>query len=106
MKYTREQIKECVAFNYAHGFDESSDIIRQLLEENDALKADKERIDYLEDTAKESRTGVSIDYAKYSEEGMILENGYRVMRYRTLFNRMKTLRQAIDAARKEQSNGN
>lgn len=75
--------------------------IEWLREEVNGLRKDAERLDFLETTAKESRTGVSVDYAKYAEGGMVLERGYRVMRHHKLCDRLPTIRQAIDAARQK-----
>lgn len=64
--------------------------------QQDAL--DAARLDALEEIARKSSTGVSIDYVYFVEEGYVVENGYRVMRRGVLYERKKTIRSAIDAA--------
>lgn len=68
-----------------------------------AAQLDAARLDLLEEKAK-SHTGVSIDYAKYVEDGRVLEKGFRVMWFHNLGERKPTIREAIDSAMKgEQS---
>lgn len=66
--------------------------------ERDELKADATRLDYIEQLAESSRSGVTIDYAKYVEDGRVLERGYRISWFHHLGDREKTLRKAIDTA--------
>jgi len=68
--------------------------------EAQALSKDAERLDWIENQAKESRSGISIDWrSAYSEESRILEpKGWRVMRHRFLGDRKPSIREAIDAA--------
>ena len=75
-----------------------SDRIEQLEAERDELKADATRLNYIEQLAERSRSGVTIDYAKYVEDGRVLERGYRISWFHHLGDREKTLRKAIDTA--------
>ena len=75
-----------------------NDVVTLTGEEYDALIADKERIDWLESEAAVSRTGVTVDYRKHVEDGCVLENGYRLMRYHKIFEARSSLRLAIDVA--------
>lgn len=56
---------------------------------------DTQRLDFLEQQARVSRTGISIDYAQSAEEE---QGGYRFMRFHKLYNRKKNIREAIDDA--------
>ena len=67
------------------------------------LEKDAARLDWLEQEVKSSRTGVSINYSKLTEEGYVVEQGYRVIRFHNAGEFHKTSRSAIDAAMKEQS---
>lgn len=62
-------------------------------------REDAELLNWLEDQAKASRTGVSIDYVYDSQNGYVNERGYRFMRFRFIGPIRKTVREAIDAAR-------
>jgi hypothetical protein len=64
----------------------------------DELEKDAERLDFIEEKAKGSRTGVSFDWCKHVEDGYVTDHGYRMMRVHELGNRFKTLRESIDAA--------
>ena len=68
------------------------------VEEIDRLNKDAARLDWMEGEAATSRTGVSIDYRKYVEDGCVLEKGYRLMRHHKIFEARPSLREAIDAA--------
>ncbi len=59
---------------------------------------DAARLDWLQEQASDSRTGISFDYTKYVEDGLVLEKGYRFMRRHQIGERHSTLREAIDAA--------
>ncbi len=74
------------------------DVVTLTGEKYDALMADKERIDWLEDEAVISRTGVTLDHMKHAEDGCVLEKGYRLMRYHKIFEARTDLRLAIDTA--------
>lgn len=75
-----------------------NDVVTLTGEEYDDLMADKARIDWIENEALNSRTGVTVDYRKHVEDGCVLENGYRLMRYHKIFEARRSLRLAIDAA--------
>lgn len=60
---------------------------------------DAERMDWLEQQVRQSHTGVSFDYGRSVDGGLVTEKGYRFMKYHLLCDRMPTLRAAIDAAR-------
>lgn len=72
---------------------------KELLAEVEGLRADKARLDWLEKQAKESSTGISFDWCRYSEEGQVLDHGFRFMRRYFLGDRKPDIRAAIDAAR-------
>lgn len=74
------------------------DVVTLTGEEYDALMADKERIDWLEDEAAISRSGVTLNHMKHAEDGCVLEKGYRLMRYHCIFEARADLRAAIDTA--------
>lgn len=59
---------------------------------------DAERLDWLEQESKASRTGVSIAYTDQTNDESLLKRGYRLMRYHQIFSAQSTLREAIDAA--------
>jgi hypothetical protein len=65
----------------------------------DAL--DAARLDWLEEQAKQSPTGISFDYVLHAEDGQVLEKGWRFMRRHFLGERKSNLRAAIDAAQAE-----
>lgn len=65
------------------------------------VEQDAARLDWLQEQACDSRTGISFDYEKYAEAGQVLEKGYRFMRRHYLGERQLTLRDAIDAAMKD-----
>jgi len=96
----RQQAEQLSAWLAANGPGGWIDDLRNKCEAleitNDALKADAERIDWLSEKAH-LRFGVSLDYAKYAENGLVLENGYRVTYFHNQGNRQPTLRAAIDA---------
>lgn len=77
---------------------------QQALNELEALQSqdreDAERLDWLEDRAQTSRTGVSIDYVYDPQDGYVNEKGYRFMRHRFIGPLGKTAREAIDHARR------
>lgn len=54
------------------------------------MPSDKERIEFLEKWAKDSRTGVSLEWSP--------EEGYRVMTFHKVDRGQLTARDAIDAA--------
>lgn len=62
----------------------------------DAL--DAARLDWLEEQAKQSPTGISFDYVRHAEDGQVLEKGWRFMRRHFLGECKSNLRAAIDAA--------
>lgn len=68
-------------------------------------RADAERLDWLEDQAQTSRTGVSIDYVYDAQDGYVNEKGYRFMRHRFIGPLGKTAREAIDHARRIEGDG-
>lgn len=61
---------------------------------------DGERLDWLEEQAQLSRSGISFDWRKnYSEDGEVMEGGgWRFMRHHFLGERKPSIRDAIDAA--------
>lgn len=59
---------------------------------------DAARLDFLEQMAKASRTGVSLDWVKYVEDWAVKENGYRVCWHHHLGARAVSVRAAIDEA--------
>ena len=61
-------------------------------------KNDSYRLDALEAVAKASRTGVSFDWCRYVEDGIVVEHGYRMMWKHAIGPREKSVRHAIDAA--------
>jgi len=74
-----------------------ADEVELLQRENAALRADKERLDRLEAETKSSQSGVSFDYARHVENGIVVEKGFRFMRHHYLGERKNDLRSAIDA---------
>ena len=65
----------------------------------ESLRADADRIDFLE-RESHGRSGCSMQYSKYVEDGQVIERGYRFMRFHDIGQPKKTLREAIDEARK------
>lgn len=63
-------------------------------------KKDSERLDWIQEQAKQSRSGVGFDWRPdYAEEGQVLEmKGWRFMRHHFLGVRKPSIREAIDAA--------
>ena len=59
---------------------------------------DSALLDWLEEQARNSQTGVSFDYCKYTEDGYVIEKGYRFMCRHFLGERKPTLREAVVAA--------
>lgn len=74
--------------------------ITALLDALEVALEDAERLDWLEEQAQTSRTGVSIDYIYDAEDGYVNEKGYRFMRHRFIGPIGKTVRKAIDQARR------
>lgn len=66
----------------------------------EVAQKDSERIDFILEKALESRTGVTIDYHKYVEDGTVIERGFRIAWFHNLNSRHGTLREAIDSAMK------
>ena len=62
---------------------------------------DAELLDWLEQEAKESRTGVSIVYRNQADDEGGIKRGYRLMRYHQIFSAHSNLRAAIEAAMSE-----
>lgn len=62
------------------------------------LEQDAARLDFIERMAKQSRTGVGIDWVRHVEDGFVTDHGYRVMWHHTLNDRKRDMRSAIDAA--------
>lgn len=62
------------------------------------LEKDAARLDFIERMAKQSRTGVGIDWVRHVEDGFVTDHGYRVMWHHTLNYRKRDMRSAIDAA--------
>ena len=59
---------------------------------------DSALLDWLDEQARNSQTGVSFDYCKYTEDGYVIEKGYRFMCRHFLGERKPTLREAVVAA--------
>lgn len=59
---------------------------------------DTEMLNWLEEQAKKSYTGISLDWCKYVEDGHVIEKGFRFMRHHFLGERKNDLRSAIEAA--------
>lgn len=67
------------------------------LQDTKAQDLDVARLNFLEQQARVSHTGISFDYA--APDGFSGESGgYRFMRYHKLHERKKTIREAIDEA--------
>jgi len=95
------RVKPCGA---AHDFAWEAWQARAALQSQD--REDSERLDWLEEQAQTSRTGVSIDYVYDAEDGYVNEKGYRFMRHRFIGPLGKTAREAIDHARRVEGEGN
>ena len=67
--------------------------------ECEALRGDAALLDWLQQEAKASPTGVGLDHVKYVEDSQVMEKGWRVMRRHFLGERKPSLREAIRAAR-------
>lgn len=65
-------------------------------------KEDSERLDWIQEQTKQSRSGVGFDWRPdYAEEGQVLEmKGWRFMRHCFLGARKPNIREAIDHARR------
>ena len=61
-------------------------------------KNDGYRLDAIEAVAKASGTGVSFDWCRHVEDGIVVEHGYRMMWKHAIGPREKSVRHAIDAA--------
>ena len=61
-------------------------------------KNDSYRLDAIEAVAKASGTGVSFDWCRHVEDGIVVEHGYRMMWKHAIGPREKSVRHAIDAA--------
>lgn len=70
---------------------------RDVLKEQLALQ--NSLIDWLQDEAKASRTGLTISYRARSEDDC--PRGYRLMRFHKIFDTYQTLRDAINNAMRE-----
>lgn len=68
-----------------------------LQSEIDHLRKDAARLDWMENQARLSPTGISFDYVKHVEDGRVLNRGYRFMRRHFISGDKDTLRRAIDA---------
>lgn len=95
MTYTREQI-EVAAQNAAECGPVQQAIIRQLLAENDALREDAERLDWME-----SKGRVSIERVREGRIDGPLRWDVEFGHYGREAKSKKGFRQAIDAARKK-----
>lgn len=77
------------------------DILRytnqRLTEQVAELRKDHERLNWLEEQAKKSRTGISFDYCLDVEDGHVIEKGFRFMRRHHLGERHNGIRESIDA---------
>ena len=62
-----------------------------------ALQDESARIDWLEEEAKSSRTGITASWMNRSDASP-LHPGYRLMRFHKVFDAKPTLREAIDSA--------
>lgn len=72
-----------------------------------ALRKDAERLDWTQEQAKQSRSGVGFDWRPaHIEEGQVLEmKGWRFMRHHFLGDRKPNIREAIDHARRNEGEG-
>lgn len=87
----------------AHFMFEAYQAGRAALQSQD--REDAERLDWLEEQAQTSRTGVSIDYVYDAEDGYVNEKGYRFMRHRFIGPLGRSAREAIDQARRAEGDG-
>ena len=60
---------------------------------------------WLEAQAKQSPSGVTLDWCRFAEDGRVVEHGYRVSRHHLLGDRCATLREAIESTRNKQCQG-
>src|SRR5690606_37234407 len=67
--------------------------------------SDGDLLDWLEERATISSSGICVDYCYNVGDGQVLEKGWRVMRRHYLGPRGSTLREAIDLARAERAPG-
>lgn len=69
--------------------------LESISKDRETNRQDTQRLDFLEQQTRISRTGISFDYAlsQGQEDG-----GYRFMRYHKLHSRKKNIREAIDEA--------
>jgi len=67
--------------------------------------SDDDLLDWLEEQATISSSGICVDYCYNLDDGQVLEKGWRVMRRHYLGPRGSTLREAIDLARAERAPG-
>ena len=74
-------------------------LVLALVQRIEALEADCARLDWIEAEAKVSNTGVSFDYVRHTEDGLVVEQGIRFMRFHFLGERQPTIRKAIDSVR-------
>lgn len=56
---------------------------------------------FLEEQAQASRTGVTIQHTRHSEDGHVVEKGFRVMRHHFVTDLLPTMGQALERAMKE-----
>lgn len=59
---------------------------------------DTEILDWIEEQARKSRTGISFDWCNFVEDGHVVEKGFRFMRQHYLGERGKTIREAVRMA--------
>lgn len=97
-----QAIQNDVAMAY-HRCSEYRKELEALRDECGKLRKDAERIEWLEDQTKKSRTGISFDYHRYVEDGYVVDHGYRFMRRHFVSGFKDSLRKAIDAAMQETS---
>lgn len=80
----------------------SGRIIGVLSEEAAPTHADTLRLNWLEERAKGSPTGVSLLHTRHVEDGQVLEHGYRYMHRHFSTDFYSNIRQAIDAGMNNQ----
>ena len=61
---------------------------------------DSKRLDFLGKLAQKSRTGISLDYASSVDEE---SGGFRIMKYHHMYQRKKTMREAVDSAMRSEN---
>lgn len=81
----------------------ASKVSRHYLDRIAELEKDARRLDVLEQLILESRTGASVDFVRFVEDGLVTEKGFRLSTFHNLRGRQPSLRAAIDAAIKDQS---